>query len=39
MALSDVTLVAAFLWTAAFALFAWVYAPMLLTPRTDGKPG
>jgi uncharacterized protein involved in response to NO len=30
---------AALLWTAAFALFLWVYAPMLLTPRADGKAG
>lgn len=26
-------------WVAAFGLFAWVYAPMLLRPRVDGKPG
>jgi uncharacterized protein involved in response to NO len=30
---------AALLWTAAFALFLWVYAPMLLRPRADGKAG
>jgi len=30
---------AALLWTAAFALFLWVYAPMLVTPRADGKAG
>jgi uncharacterized protein involved in response to NO len=30
---------AALLWTAAFVLFTWVYAPMLLQPRVDGKPG
>ena len=30
---------AALLWTAAFALFLWVYAPMLLTARADGKAG
>jgi uncharacterized protein involved in response to NO len=35
----EVILAAAFLWTAAFVLFTWVYAPMLLTPRVDGKPG
>jgi uncharacterized protein involved in response to NO len=29
----------AFLWTAAFALFLWVYAPILLTRRADGKAG
>jgi uncharacterized protein involved in response to NO len=27
------------LWTAAFGLFLWVYAPILLAPRADGKPG
>lgn len=27
------------LWIAAFALFGFVYAPMLLRPRVDGKPG
>ncbi len=27
------------LWAAAFALFLWVYAPILVTPRADGKPG
>jgi uncharacterized protein involved in response to NO len=33
-----ITLVA-LLWTAAFALFLWVYAPMLLMPRADGRAG
>lgn len=27
------------LWTAAFALFLWTYAPMLIAPRADGRPG
>jgi uncharacterized protein involved in response to NO len=27
------------LWTAAFALFLWIYAPILLKPRADGRPG
>jgi uncharacterized protein involved in response to NO len=27
------------LWLAAFALFLWGFAPMLLGPRPDGKPG
>jgi len=27
------------LWIAAFALFVFVYVPMLLRPRADGKPG
>jgi len=35
----EVILVAAFLWTAAFILFTWIYAPMLLALRADGKPG
>lgn len=39
IAYPEVILMAAFLWTAAFVLFAWIYAPMLLAPRADGKPG
>ena len=39
IAYPEVILVAAFLWTAAFVLFAWIYTPMLLAPRADGKPG
>jgi uncharacterized protein involved in response to NO len=35
----DVILLAAGLWTTAFALFLWVYGPILLKPRADGKPG
>lgn len=31
--------VAGLIWIAAFGLFAGVYAPMLLRPRVDGKPG
>ena len=34
-----VILTAAVLWTGAFVLFLAVYAPILLTPRVDGKPG
>lgn len=30
---------AGLVWMAAFGLFAAVYAPMLLRPRVDGKPG
>jgi uncharacterized protein involved in response to NO len=26
-------------WIGAFALFTAVYAPMLIAPRVDGKPG
>ena len=29
----------AVLWTGAFALFLWVYGPILFKPRADGKPG
>lgn len=39
IAYPEVILVTAFLWTAAFVLFIWIYAPMLLAPRADGKPG
>ncbi len=27
------------LWSAAFALYVWVYVPILTSPRVDGKPG
>jgi uncharacterized protein involved in response to NO len=27
------------MWVAAFSLFLFVYAPLLLSPRADGKPG
>lgn len=29
----------ALLWVLGFALFAWHYAPILLRPRVDGRPG
>lgn len=31
--------VAGSLWTVAFAILLFVYAPILMTPRADGKPG
>jgi uncharacterized protein involved in response to NO len=31
--------VTGFLWTAAFAVFTVVYAPILIAPRADGRPG
>ncbi|HVN44399.1 MAG TPA: NnrS family protein [Steroidobacteraceae bacterium] len=31
--------VSAFLWIAAFLLFLWVYTPVLLTRRVDGRAG
>ena len=34
-----VILISAFFWTAAFALFLYVYAPILCAPRADGKAG
>ena len=34
-----IVVLAAALWTAAFVLFLTVYAPILLSPRADGKPG
>ncbi len=34
-----VILVAAFLWTSAFASFLSVYVPILVSPRADGRPG
>ena len=30
---------AALLWIAAFAIYAWVYAPILTRERADGKAG
>lgn len=35
----DVITLAASLWTAAFVLYLYVYAPILWSPRADGKPG
>jgi len=39
LAYADVILLAAGLWTAAFVLLLWVYAPILCVARADGKPG
>jgi uncharacterized protein involved in response to NO len=36
---SEVIVLAAMLWTAAFVLYLWVYVPILGGPRADGKPG
>jgi uncharacterized protein involved in response to NO len=36
---AGIIVLAAALWTAAFALFLYVYAPILLSHRADGKPG
>jgi len=32
------TLASGTLWTLAFALFLWVYTPILIAPRADGRP-
>lgn len=34
-----VILLSAILWTAAFGLYLWVYAPILCAPRADGRSG
>jgi len=36
---SGVIVLTAILWTAAFVLYLRVYAPILWSPRADGKPG
>ncbi|MCB1845682.1 MAG: NnrS family protein, partial [Halioglobus sp.] len=36
---ADTILIAGLLWSAAFAIFVLVYAPVLLMARLDGKPG
>jgi uncharacterized protein involved in response to NO len=38
-AYTTVITIAAVFWTASFAVFLAVYAPILLSPRADGKPG
>lgn len=38
-AYTQVMTMAGLVWIAAFGLFVAVYAPMLLRPRVDGKPG
>jgi uncharacterized protein involved in response to NO len=35
----EVIVLAAMLWAAAFVLYLYVYAPILWSPRADGKPG
>lgn len=36
---SQFVLFSALLWIAAFALFLYVYTPILIAPRVDGRPG
>jgi len=38
-AYATIVMAAGSLWIAAFVIFLWVYAPILLRPRTDGRPG
>jgi uncharacterized protein involved in response to NO len=35
----DAIVAAGICWSAAFVLFLWVYVPVLLRPRVDGRPG
>jgi uncharacterized protein involved in response to NO len=35
----ELLVVSGVLWTAAFAVFLWRYAPILTQPRIDGRPG
>lgn len=36
---ANVIVISASLWSAAFALFLYVYVPILWAPRADGRPG
>jgi uncharacterized protein involved in response to NO len=36
---TDWLLVSGILWMLAFGLFLWVYTPILISPRADGRPG
>ncbi len=36
---AEAMLAAALLWIAGFALFCWVFIPLLTSPRRDGQPG
>ena len=38
-AMPAAVLASALLWSAGFGLYAWRYAPMLIRPRLDGRPG
>jgi uncharacterized protein involved in response to NO len=35
----DLLMASGIAWTVGFALFLWIYAPILVMPRTDGKLG
>jgi uncharacterized protein involved in response to NO len=36
---SEAVLGSALLWAAGYAVYAWHYAPWLVRPRLDGRPG
>lgn len=36
---ADWILLSGTLWALAFAMFLWVYVPILIAPRVDGRPG
>ena len=36
---TSAVLASALLWSAGFGLYAWRYAPILVRPRLDGRPG
>jgi uncharacterized protein involved in response to NO len=38
-AYAHVLITAGVAWTIAFAIFTFVYLPILIAPRIDGKPG
>lgn len=35
----EIVMASGMLWIGAFALFLWIYAPILARPRVDGRPG
>ena len=36
---NEIVTVSGLLWIATFAIFLWVFTPILTRPRTDGRPG
>ena len=38
-AVAGAALTSGLLWSAAFVIYAWRYAPLLIRPRADGRPG
>ena len=39
VAYTSTIILAGSLWLAAFLIYSWIYTPILLRPRADGKPG